>query len=168
MQRLLLLAACLMSGPALACSSVATTSPRPPAADGLYPARLVRVDSRPVNLSTTTEMFQGLRLNDGAGSRQIFAPPPQDTTHRSQFPLKAGAQRVEVVEAIPDGALSRAALRDRRKMNNPRSKTVLIDVVPGQRYAIAARLLQADAAAVHSNEYWEPVVWQQQDVGCDR
>lgn len=168
MQRLLLSVACLMSGSALACSSVATTSPRPPAAEGLYPAHLVRVDARPVNLSSTTEMFQGLRLNDGVGSRQIFAAPPQDTTHRSQFPLKEGAQMIEVVEAIPDGALPRAALRNRRKMNNPRSKTVLIDVVPGQRYAIAARLLEADAAAVYSNEYWEPVVWQQQDVGCER
>lgn len=167
MQRLLLSLACLASAPALACPSIATTSPRPPADEDLYPARLVRVDSRPVNTSTTTEMFQGLRLNDGqGGARQIFSAPQPVEQPRSQLRLSGGVQVVEVIEAIPDAALPREALRDRRWMNNPRPKAVTIDVEPGQRYAVAARLVQPDPEGVRSNAYWEPVVWRQEAIAC--
>lgn len=150
------------------CRSIATAAPEPPASERLYPARLVRVDGRVADPAPRQEMFEGLRMNDGPGSRVIhFAPPadPAMDTRRSAH-LESGRQVLRVIEAIPNDALPSTAVTARRRAGGPRPKELLLDVVPGQEYAIAARLVPDQATRTLTNAHWEPVVWRQQALDC--
>lgn len=150
------------------CKSVATARPLPPAAQGLYPLRILRSDTRVADSSDRQEMFQGTRNNDGAVSRDIFSAPPVDPMlqMRSRIPLLPGRHELLVVEQIPSTALSSLAARDRRGAGAPRAKRLLLDVEPGQEYALAARLLPDSAGRTRANAHWEPVVWRQAAVAC--
>lgn len=43
---------------------------------------------------------------------------------------------------------------------------LVVGVVPGQEYAIAARLVPGQATRTLGNAHWEPVVWRQQALDC--
>jgi hypothetical protein len=151
------------------CRSVATAAPAPPASEHLYPARLVRVDGRVADPAPQQEMFEGLRLNDGmSGSRVIFSTPPADPamdTRRSAR-LEPGRQVLLVIEGIPNDALPSTAVSARRRAGGSRPKELVLDVVSGQEYAIAARLVPDQATRTLSNAHWEPVVWRQRALDC--
>lgn len=150
------------------CRSVATARPQPPAAQGLYPLRILRADTRVADSTDRQEMFQGTRNNDGAVSRDIFTAPPGDPMlqMRSRVPLAPGRHVLQVIEQIPNTALSSPAAKDRRWTGAPRAKRLVIDVEPGQEYALAARLLPESANRTRTNAHWEPVVWRQAALAC--
>jgi len=153
------------------CRSVATAAPEPPASEYLYPARLVRVDGRVADPVPQQEMIKGLRMNDngGTGVRDLFPaslpPDPAMDTRRSAR-LESGRQVLRVIEHIPNDALPSTAITARRRAGSPRPKELVLDVVPGQEYAIAARLVPDQATRTLSNAHWEPVVWRQQALDC--
>lgn len=153
------------------CRSVATAVPTPPASEGLYPARLVRVDGRVADPAPQQEMIKGLRMNDngGTGVRDVFpASMPRDPAmdSRRSARLEPGPQLLRVVEHIPDDALSSTAVTLRRRAGTPPPKQLLIEVEPGREYAIAARLLPEQANRTLANAHWEPVVWREQALAC--
>lgn len=151
------------------CRSIATAVPTPPASEGLYPARLVRVDGRVADPAPRQEMFEGLRMNDSpTGSRVIhFAPPadPAMDTRRSAR-LEPGRQVLRVVEHIPNDALSSTAVTARRRAGASQPKALVIEAAPGQEYAIAARLIPGQANRTLANAHWEPVVWREKALDC--
>lgn len=56
----------------------------------------------------------------------------------------------------------------KRRENARAYKAVVIDVAPGTRYSIGARLLpdKLDNASIRANAYWEPVVWKTTAEAC--
>ncbi len=150
------------------CKAVATAQPEPPTSQGLFPLRILRADTRPADFSARQEMFQGTRVNDGTVSRDIFTAPPTDPAMqtRSRVPLSAGKHVLQVIEEIPASALSPIAAKDRRWAGVPRTKTLEIEVEPGQEYALAARLVPETANRTRANAHWEPVVWRQEALAC--
>lgn len=150
------------------CKSLANARPVPPASEGLYPLRILRTAAGPAASGERQAMFEGTRNNDGPVARAIFAAPVGDPMlqMRTRVPLKPGAQSLEVVELIPDSALSGPAAKDRRWSGKARAKRLLIDVVPGQEYALAASLIPATAHRTRGNLHWEPVVWKQEALAC--
>lgn len=150
------------------CRSVATAQPAPPASENLFPVRLVRVDGRLADPAPRQDMFQGTRLNDGVVSRDIFVAPPADPAMdtRRTARLETGRQIVRVEEHIPDDALSPAAINARRRAGASQPKELVIDVVPGREYAIAAHLIPGQANRTLTNAHWEPVVWREQALDC--
>jgi hypothetical protein len=150
------------------CRSVATARPQPPADQGLYPVRILRSDAGPVNDTQRQEMFEGTRNNDGPIARAVFTAPPGDPMLqlRSQVPLKPGQHVLQLIEQIPDAALSSVAAKNRRWAGVPRAKTLMLEVAPGQEYALAARLVPNSADRTKANAHWEPVVWRREAVVC--
>lgn len=153
---------------ASACDSQATAAPTPPSAQGLYPLRILRVDSRVADPADRQGTFQGTRSNQGPIARQAFAAPPLDPMlqTRRAVRLEPGTHVLQVSEQIPASALSQVAARDRRSAGTPRPRTLTIDVQPGQEYALAARLVPETAHRTRANEHWEPVVWRQEARDC--
>lgn len=150
------------------CPATATAKPEPPSDQGLYPVRLLRVDGRAADSSPRQEMFRGTQVNDGPVPTSIFSAPRIDpaTEMRSEIRLASGHRALQVIEQIPNGALTPLAVKDRRWAGAPRPKELVLDVVEGQEYAIAARLVPDQANRTRANAHWEPVVWREQARDC--
>ena len=150
------------------CPATATARPEPPSGQGLYPARLLRVDGRAADSSPRQEMFRGTQVNDGPVPTSIFSAPPADgaTEMRSEVRLASGQRALRVIEQIPNDALTPLAVKDRRWAGAPRPKELVLDVVEGREYAIAARLIPDQANRTRANTHWEPVVWREQARDC--
>ncbi len=163
------LALLALSSPAAAsCPSIASARETPPADQNLYPARLLRVDGRLGDDAPRNEMFRGLSLNDGSGSRQSMASAPTirpDTGSQRMLRLSPGRHALHVVESIPDHAHPMAA-NARRRADAPRPKTLVVYVAPGEAYLVATRLLTGQASLTRSNAHWEPVIWKQEAATC--
>lgn len=150
------------------CPAVATAEPALPSGQGLYPVSLLRVDGRAADSSPRQEMFRATRANDGPIATDIFSAPPVDgaATMRREMRLASGPRTLQVVEEIPNDALTPLAAKDRRRMGAPRPKELVLDVVEGREYAIAARLIPDQANRTRANAHWEPVVWREQARDC--
>lgn len=152
---------CVVSSAAFACPALLTTQPQPPVEEGLFPARLVRVDSKPVDLSSRPEMFTGLRQNDSPqGSRQILTAPAHDEAP-SEVRVQPGARRVEVAEDAPKAALAGLSSH-RASARRQRTKPLVIDVAAGREYAFAVKRADGD----DRRSGWEPVVWREAEIAC--
>lgn len=151
------------------CPATATARPEPPSDQGLFPVRLLRVDGHAADSSPRQEMFRGTQVNDGDGvPTSIFTAPPVDpaTEMRSEIRLASGPRSLRVIEQIPNDALTPLAVKDRRWAGAPRPKELVLDVVEGREYAIAARLVPDQANRTRANAHWEPVVWREQARTC--
>src|SRR5690606_6953389 len=79
-----------------------------------------------------------------------------------------------VRERIDDHRFGALSLAERERQLRDRKshayKVLLVDVDPGTRYDVGARLLATlpDIASIRSNTYWEPVVWNSTPEACDR
>ena len=150
------------------CPAVATALPEPPQAQGLYPVRLVRADGRAADPTPRDEMFRSTRNNDGDVPLVIFSAPSIDpaTDTRSQVRFSSGRHTLQVIERIPNDALTPLALKNRRWAGAAQPKALVLDVVEGQEYAIAARLVPGAEGRTRANAHWEPVVWRAQARVC--
>lgn len=150
------------------CPATATARPEPPSGQGLYPVRLLRVDGRTADSSPRQEMIRGTQVNDGPVPTSIFSAPPIDpaTQMRSEIRLAGGHRTLQVIEQIPNDALTPLAVKDRRWAGAARPKELVLDAVEGREYAIAARLVPDQANRTRANAHWEPVVWREQARVC--
>lgn len=126
-----------------ACGRVTTSGAPPRISENVYPARIYDID--------------------GAGT-------PLGSTHE----LQAGTHVLLVEEGIDrhrfDAMQAKRRDRTRARLGPRAAKVLVIEVVADTRYAIGARLLpdRLDAAGIHSNRYWEPVVWEVTPEPCRR
>ncbi len=120
---------------------VVSTRARPPFEEQVFPAVILRV---------------------GDDSVRLDAPP---TRHR----LDAGRHTLVIGEQIPASRLRLQDQRDRSLLFSRElavHREIQIDVAPGMRYEIGARLLPVDQRDVRGNRYWEAVVWQRSEEAC--
>lgn len=86
--------------------------------------------------------------------------------------LDAGRQVLVVAEEIPTTRFSSIQLiqrqRMRRQLDARAYKVLIVDVEPGMKYHVGARLLpdRMDRQAMLDNEYWQPVVWKEVAERC--
>lgn len=89
--------------------------------------------------------------------------------HRTE----AGRNVLVVRELIDRHRISRADTRRIQRMQNRESvrayKVLVVDVEPGMRYSVGARLLpdRMDPDSIRANAYWEPVVWETRPEACN-
>lgn len=126
--------------PVEGCGIVSTRS-RPPLEEQVFPAVILRIDDDSVRLDT---------------------PPSR---HR----LDAGRHTLVIGERIPDSRLRLQDQRDRTLLFSRElavHREIELEVAPGMRYEIGARLLPVDQRDVRGNRYWEAVVWQASEEAC--
>lgn len=117
------------------CGYVSDTDPTPVVSGLVFPVEITRIDGRSTPLD---------RLN----------------RHR----LPAGKHVLTIREIIPGRYLTMADGRRRAVMLRQERanayKALVVDVQPGMRYQIGARLLreQEGPEAIRANAYWEPVI----------
>lgn len=87
--------------------------------------------------------------------------------------VDAGRHVLTVSERIPRTWLSSAQAREIARMQQRKwaraYKPLVVDVKPGMKYKVGARLLRdrLDAAGIRDNAYWEPVVWAEESERCN-
>ena len=72
-------------------------------------------------------------------------------------------------QRIPDARLRLQDQRDRTLLFSRElavHREIELEVAPGMRYEIGARLLPVDQRDVRGNRYWEAVVWQTREEAC--
>lgn len=150
------------------CPAIATSKPKPPAAQGLYPVRMLRADGRAADSSQRQEMFRVNQSSDGVPSKQVYFAPPVDPAMemRREVRLASGHRVLQVIEEIPNNALTPLAVKNRRWAGEPHPKALTLEVVEGREYSIAARLIPDQANRTKANAHWEPVVWREQARDC--
>lgn len=87
--------------------------------------------------------------------------------------VDAGRHLLTIRELIPRQWLSGTQIHQIKRMHRIKDadayKTLVVEVEPGMRYNIGARLLrdQLDRESIRDNAYWEPVVWESVAERCD-
>lgn len=125
------------------CGYVSDTGIHPRVTRNVFPADITRIDGR------STPLF---RVN--------------------RHQVDAGSHVLTIAERIDDQHLSSVQRRQifltRRFLNRRGYKTLIVDVEPGMRLEVGARLLddKLDNESIRDNAYWEPVVWKQQAERC--
>lgn len=128
------------------CGYLTTQGAPPRNTQGIHPAEIVNID--------------------GASTPVLFEP----NRHR----VDTGRHVLIVRERIDDHRFGALSLAERERQLRDRKshayKVLLVDVDPGTRYDVGARLLATlpDIASIRSNTYWEPVVWNSTPEACDR
>ena len=125
------------------CGYVTATDPQPVVSEMVFPAEITQIDGQ----STPLE--------------------PQN-----RFRLPAGQHVLVVRELIPSQYFNSAELRHRglmqRRLRGEAYKALVVDVAPGVRYRVGARLLKDRMGNdnVRANAYWEPVVYGSRAEAC--
>lgn len=128
---------------AAGCGHVSATDPTPNVSERIHPAEITMIDGR------STPLFGANR-------------------HR----VEAGERVLVVAEHIPDHLFSANQLHQMRLMKQRERarayKAIVVNVEPGMRYSVGARLLVDgnDARSIRDNTYWEPVVYQSRAEAC--
>lgn len=125
------------------CGYVSDTGIHPRVTRNIFPAEITRIDGR------STPLF---RVN--------------------RHHVDAGPHVLTIAERIDDQHLSSVQRRQifltRRFLDARGYKTLIVNVDPGMRLEIGARLLddKLDNRSIRDNAYWEPVVWKQRAERC--
>jgi membrane-associated protease RseP (regulator of RpoE activity) len=110
------------------------------------------------------------KIFDASITRIDGASTPLHPVNR--HPVGAGRHVLVVAEAIPAWRFSPSQMQQRQRMHrllDARAyKALVVDVQPGTRYYVGARLLpeRMKRADMHANAYWEPVVWKEVAEAC--
>lgn len=126
------------------CGFVSTRLSVPPLSKDIHDAVITRIDGRSTPLLHTPNR------------------------HR----LASGRHVLVVAEAIRREHLGTAVTRKIAQMHRARDadayKTLVVDIKPGMKYMIGARLLtdRLDPSGIASNSYWEPVIYSERPEGC--
>lgn len=132
------------AGNALGCGYVSASDPTPTVSERIHAAEITMIDGR-------------------------STPLGQMNRHR----VEAGERVLVVAEHIPQHLFSGNQLRQRgimQKREMARAyKAIVVNVEPGMRYSVGARLLVEgnDAAPMRNNTYWEPVVFSSRVEACN-
>lgn len=125
------------------CGYVSANDPTPRVTGMVFPAEITQIDGR----ST-----------------------PLDPLNRFQLP--AGQHVLVVRELIPSQYFNGVELQQRRlmlrRLRGEAYKALVVDVAPGMRYQIGARLLKDRMGSenVRANAYWEPVIHGSRAEAC--
>lgn len=125
------------------CGYVSASDPTPTVSERTHPAEITMIDG------SSTPLFEVNRHRVDAGERVLV-----------------------VAERIPEHLFSRNQLRQMRIMKRREHvrayKVLVVNVEPGMRYSVGAKLLVEgnDARSIRDNTYWEPVVYQSRTEEC--
>ena len=128
---------------ALGCGYVTASDPTPGVSERVYAAEITQIDGRSTPLQ---------RMN--------------------RFPMDAGQHVLVVRELIPEHQFNNSQLLQRRltlrRLQAKAYKALVVDVQPGMRYRVGARLLDdaLDNDSIRANAYWEPVVYGSLPQAC--
>ncbi len=131
------------SAPAAGCGFVTDSDQSPVVSESVFPVRITQIDGRSTPLEPTNR-------------------------HR----LEAGQHVLVVSELIPEHKFQPSQLRQRwltlRHLQARAYKALVVDVEPGLRYRVGARLLTdaLDSDSIRANAYWEPVVYDTEPQAC--
>src|SRR5690606_5146921 len=174
-----------------ACGRVSTTGAPPRVSENVYRARIYDIDGTGTPLGRTHELQAGthvLLVEEGI-DRHRFDPMQAERRDRTRTrtasgapacpggrtpdrragpPVPVAADGIERHRFAPMPAERRA--RPRPRLGPRAAKALVIEVAADTRYQVGARLLpdRLDAAGIHSNSYWEPVVWEVTPEPCRR
>lgn len=82
------------------------------------------------------------------------------TTNSQVFTLTSGKHLIKVIEKIKENSLTR---RRGEAMNY---KFIEIDIQANKKYALGAKFIRKNRSKLSTGEYWEPVVWKQNESDC--
>lgn len=114
---------------------------------------------------TLSEKIFGVEITRIDGNSTPLFP-----VHRHR--VDAGRHALIVRETIDNRWLNSAQKIQRQRLLKREYarayKAIIIDVKPGTKHYVGARLLvdKLDTESIHNNQYWEPVVWKEIQESC--
>ncbi|GAA6170904.1 hypothetical protein NBRC116592_05740 [Colwellia sp. KU-HH00111] len=76
------------------------------------------------------------------------------------FTLSEGKHVVKVIENIRENSLTR------RRGEAKNYKFIELNIQGNKKYALGAKYIRKNRSKLSTGEYWEPVVWKEENVEC--
>lgn len=125
------------------CGYISDNDPPPIVSEDIHPLEITRIDGKSTPLETTDRH----RLTSG--------------TH-----VLTTSERIAAHHFSARQANQRQRMLDRKRAQA--YKAIVVEIEPGTRYSIGARLLRdsMDNEDIRNNDYWEPVIFRQRPEAC--